>query len=165
MNSLNTSQSPAASDAMDIAFVAPETFTKELQEFSALISARAYERYERRGREDGHALEDWCCAEEEVGRLAPFGIFEGPEQIEVNVRLLGCRKQEIEACLEPRRLLVRACREVADNQTSRVGDNPNKSFNGIFLALNLPAEVDTANASARFENGDLCLTLPKLYVQ
>ena len=30
------------------------------------ISRRAYERYETRGREDGHDLDDWLRAEEEI---------------------------------------------------------------------------------------------------
>jgi hypothetical protein len=33
------------------------------------IAARAYEIYEQRGREDGHALDDWLQAEQEL-RLA-----------------------------------------------------------------------------------------------
>jgi len=35
----------------------------------ALIRARAYERYERNGRVDGNALEDWLAAEAEVGAM------------------------------------------------------------------------------------------------
>ena len=31
------------------------------------IRERAYELYEARGREDGHDLEDWLRAEEEIG--------------------------------------------------------------------------------------------------
>jgi hypothetical protein len=31
-----------------------------------IIRRRAYARYERRGREDGHALEDWVTAEAEI---------------------------------------------------------------------------------------------------
>jgi len=30
------------------------------------IRRRAYELYEQRGREDGHDVEDWLCAEEQV---------------------------------------------------------------------------------------------------
>ena len=30
------------------------------------IARRAYELYEARGREDGHDLEDWLCAEAEI---------------------------------------------------------------------------------------------------
>jgi hypothetical protein len=34
------------------------------------IRRRAYELYEERGREEGHAEEDWLRAEAEVGKLA-----------------------------------------------------------------------------------------------
>ena len=46
----------------------PTTETSELQEFELeyQIRRRAYELYEERGREDGHELEDWLCAEEEI---------------------------------------------------------------------------------------------------
>ena len=36
------------------------------QELEIQIRERAYELYEARGREDGHDLEDWLLAEEEI---------------------------------------------------------------------------------------------------
>jgi hypothetical protein len=36
----------------------------------ARIAMRAYELYEQRGRQDGHALEDWLQAEREIRRGA-----------------------------------------------------------------------------------------------
>jgi hypothetical protein len=36
------------------------------EKISAQIARRAYELYETRGREDGHDLEDWLRAEEEI---------------------------------------------------------------------------------------------------
>jgi Protein of unknown function (DUF2934) len=44
----------------------PTTDISELQEFEYQIRRRAYELYEERGREDGHELEDWLRAEEEI---------------------------------------------------------------------------------------------------
>jgi len=44
----------------------PATATREPQELEYEISVRAYELYEARGREDGHELEDWLRAEDEV---------------------------------------------------------------------------------------------------
>lgn len=164
MSSQKTFQSPPASDSAGIRFVGAEKFREQLDEFSEVIAARAYERYEWRGREDGHALEDWCSAEAEVGRLVPVGIFEHPEELEINVRLLGCRGQEIEACLEARRLFVRARKGAEEGRTSGADNDAERHFNGIFLALDLPAQVDPENAKASFENGDLCLTLPKVLV-
>ena len=46
----------------------PTTEISELQEFELeyQIRLRAYELYEERGREDGHELDDWLRAEEEI---------------------------------------------------------------------------------------------------
>jgi len=46
----------------------PATVTSEPQEVEPehQIHLRAYELYEARGREDGHELEDWLRAEEEI---------------------------------------------------------------------------------------------------
>jgi Protein of unknown function (DUF2934) len=44
----------------------PATLTSEPQELQHQIRLRAYELYEKRGREDGHELEDWFRAKEEI---------------------------------------------------------------------------------------------------
>jgi hypothetical protein len=44
----------------------PATVTSEPQELEHQISLRAYELYEARGREDGHELENWFRAKEEI---------------------------------------------------------------------------------------------------
>jgi len=46
----------------------PTTEISELQEFELQyqIRLRAYELYEKLGREDGHELEDWLRAEKEI---------------------------------------------------------------------------------------------------
>ena len=46
----------------------PTTEISELQEFELeyQIRLRAYQLYEARGRKDGHQLEDWFRAEEEI---------------------------------------------------------------------------------------------------
>ena len=116
MNSQATSQSPLASETAGIKFIAVESFREQINEFTQVIAARAYEIYESRGREEGHALEDWSRAESELRCMVPVGILEGPERLEVNVRLLGCLCHEIEACLEPRRLLIRAQKEEEKGQ-------------------------------------------------
>jgi hypothetical protein len=43
------------------------TVTTEPQELEQEIRLRAHELYEARGREDGHELEDWYRAKEEIG--------------------------------------------------------------------------------------------------
>ena len=44
----------------------PTTVTSEPQKIEHEIRLRAHELYEARGREDGHEVEDWLRAEEEI---------------------------------------------------------------------------------------------------
>jgi hypothetical protein len=44
----------------------PPTRINEPQELEDQIRERAYELYEERGRQDGHAEEDWFRAKEEI---------------------------------------------------------------------------------------------------
>ena len=161
MNSQATSQSPQVSETAGIKFIAAESFREQINEFAQMLEARAYEIYERRGREDGHALEDWASAESELRCMVPVGIFERPEQLEVNVRLLGCLCHEIEACLEPRRLLLRAQKEEVKSQKPGEESHTERRLNGIFIALDLPDQVDPAKLTATFKDGNLCLSLPR----
>jgi hypothetical protein len=40
-----------------------------IEDFEQQIRDRAYELYEARGREDGHAVDDWLRAEEQIWEL------------------------------------------------------------------------------------------------
>ncbi len=46
----------------------PPKAVSEPKQLEDQIRERAYELYESRGREDGHDLEDWLRAEEEIAR-------------------------------------------------------------------------------------------------
>jgi Protein of unknown function (DUF2934) len=43
-----------------------QTIRNEPQNIEETVRTRAYELYEERGREDGHELDDWLRAEEEI---------------------------------------------------------------------------------------------------
>jgi len=44
----------------------PATETEEPQGLKSQIRQRAFELYQERGRENGHQLDDWLLAEEEI---------------------------------------------------------------------------------------------------
>ena len=44
----------------------PTATTREPPELEHLIRQRAYQLYEARGRQDGHEMEDWYRAKEEI---------------------------------------------------------------------------------------------------
>jgi DUF2934 family protein len=44
----------------------PGTVTSEAEDIESQIRLRAFELYQDRGRKDGHELEDWLRAEDEI---------------------------------------------------------------------------------------------------
>ena len=52
----------------DTATKQAKTVAAATHDLAEQIRRRAYELYEQRGREDGHEVEDWLRAEEEVTR-------------------------------------------------------------------------------------------------
>jgi Protein of unknown function (DUF2934) len=46
----------------------PATETDDPRGLKSQIRQRAFELYQERGREDGHELDDWLLAEEEIAR-------------------------------------------------------------------------------------------------
>ena len=54
--------------SMDATKKPPTKVISEPQELESQIRLRAYELYEARGDEDGHELDDWLRAEEEITR-------------------------------------------------------------------------------------------------
>jgi len=50
----------------DVTKKSPTAVTSDPQDLEHQIRLRAYELYEARGREDGHEVEDWLRAEEEI---------------------------------------------------------------------------------------------------
>jgi len=74
----------------------------------AAIAQRAYEIFERRGREPGHDQEDWRAAEAEILCPLSCGVLDSKDEIDVSLACpaLGDKEiAEIEACAEPSRLI------------------------------------------------------------
>jgi hypothetical protein len=60
----NDSQSESRSDIDRVSLSLPENDAP--RQDSDLVALRAYQRYEERGRENGHDLDDWLEAEREL---------------------------------------------------------------------------------------------------
>jgi len=64
----------------NLSIVNPEQGSLELTE--DIIQARAYQFYEERGREDGHAVDDWLRAEAEIFGKKNISATAQPEMTE-----------------------------------------------------------------------------------
>jgi hypothetical protein len=67
MNNESRSQSEAGDDRVSLSMPRDDS----PREDADLIALRAYQRYEERGREDGHDMDDWLAAEQELRAQSP----------------------------------------------------------------------------------------------
>ncbi len=151
--------SPSEVKFLEIKNGPPENFIRDMNRLSEMISARAYELYEKRGRQDGHALEDWIRAEAELLGIVPCGILESPEQLEVDAALQGFGVDEIEIGVEARRVFIGIKAKRKDLKDSESTDRLARF--SICRALDVPFEIIPEKVIATFKNGLLRLDLPR----
>lgn len=142
-------------------FVEAEKFFEQMRDFSHSVAQRAYEFFEARGCDPGHEQEDWFRAETEVMRSVPLEIIEGDEQIIVRAETPGFAVDEVHACVESNRLMLSGA--ASQSQEIKPTEKVYSEFHPrrFCRSLELPAEIEPANATAVLKDGILELKLTK----
>ena len=141
--------------------VKSESLFERAQEIYEAIAQRAFELFDGRGRQHGYALEDWLTAERELVRPLPLEVTETDDGLTVRAEVPGFSEKDLKVSLEPRRLVISGKVEESSEQKSGETLSTSCRSNEIFHTLELPAEVETAKASAALKQGVLELQLPK----
>lgn len=119
------------------------------------IRQRAYLLFEESGRAPGKEDANWLEAESQVFR-AGMDVRESATWVSLNAFIPEAVAQSLQIVVRPKRVLVRA---TATRELNSVGASaPDQS---IFLAANLPAEVDPETAAASFRDHGLRLMIRK----
>jgi HSP20 family protein len=95
----------------------------------------------------------------------PVDIHETNDAIELDASIPGAEAADIEVTTTENSVMIRA--EVRDHIEQREGDVLRRErVTGVFQrSFTLPSEIDPNKVTAKFENGVLCLTLPKSEAQ
>ncbi|MDF1484437.1 Hsp20/alpha crystallin family protein [Ramlibacter sp. H39-3-26] len=89
-------------------------------------------------------------------------VKESADAYTVHAEVPGVKKEDIDVALDGNVVTLRAEVQQQDSQTQ--GDKVLRSeryYGAVSRTLQLPADIDTAHASAKYDNGVLTLTLPK----
>ncbi len=91
----------------------------------------------------------------------PVEIYETPQELVVKVELPGVRKEDVEITVRDNQLVIKAeKKEEREEKTEHV--HVSERIYGKFeRVITLPADVDTENVKAKFENGVLEIRFPK----
>ncbi len=133
----------------------------QMKKLYSTVARRAYELFEARGSVDGHHLEDWLCAENELLGEMKGELREEADRIEVEFSVPGFRREEIEVSAEPCMLIVRGKTERRSQWTGKEGSGTEKTEQQFLRRYDLPAEVEPEKVMATLADDKLTVVLPK----
>jgi HSP20 family protein len=137
------------------------SFWDEVNTIFDKIGKRAYELFEWRGRQDGHDLEDWLRAEQELLKPMPVEVSEKDNMIVVRAEVPGFKAEDLEVNMEPGFVVIKGR---AEQETRKDVD---KTFfmetksNEIFRKIPLPVNVMADAGEAFLQDGVLEIKAPK----
>jgi len=140
----------------------PERLRWEMQSVQLAITRRAFELFEKRGREHGHDWEDWFQAESELLRPVSIASFESADRLSLRADVLGFGESELQVSIEPKRIAILGRKEVPTTR-SKGGETEliDSYLDQVLRLIDLPTEVDPEGAVVELHAGLLKFELPK----
>lgn len=135
-------------------------FLEIAKRFDAL-QQRAFDLFEKRGREVGHDLEDWLQAERELDWSPASELVDDGNEFKARLSLPGFEAKDVHVSAMPDALVVQA----AATHTHEEKDSNVRfcefSDKKLFRRLDLPASIDVNTVSASLDKGILQVIAPK----
>jgi len=141
---------------------APKDLFHEMKDISSRIAQRAYEFFQLRGPENGHDLDDWFKAENEVLQFIPVEMKEMQDKIVVNAKVPGFDAKDLNIHVVANRLIIRGCNE----KTTEKKKNGKVLYSEtlgkqVFRSIELPNKVVFDLSCAKLVHDKLEILLPK----
>jgi HSP20 family protein len=126
------------------------------------IQQRAFDLFERRGRELGHDLEDWLKAEHETLGWPAAELAEKDGAYDIEVTLPGFEPKDIEVTATPSEIVVHAATK--EEKREEKGNVLWTEFgsNDVYRRFAVPNSVDVDKVTAHLENGLLRINAPEI---
>jgi len=146
---------------------AEKTEGKPLPIFEAIekrlddVRRRAFDLFEKRGRELGHELDDWLKAEHEIWGWPAAELAEKDSKYEVEMTLPGFDPKEVQVTVTPSEIIVHAeSKHEKKTEEEHVVWSEFRS-NDVYRRFGLPAAIDVDKTTATLENGMLHIVASK----
>lgn len=122
---------------------------------------RAFELFERRGRTDGGALDDWLSAERELLSSSPAELIEDEKQFRLQLAVPGIDPNHLRITALPQSIVVRA--ETAHRHDKQEGRVHFCEFSErrLLRTFDLHEPIDVDRVSAALDKGMLEITAAK----
>jgi HSP20 family molecular chaperone IbpA len=125
------------------------------------VERRAFELFEKRRGEAGHALEDWLKAEHELFGWPVAEMSEHADGYELQVRLPGLDAKHIHVTVAPLEIIVHGAVEPEKPASKATILWSEFEDPKLCRRFELPGPINTARVSTRLEKGVLTVSIPK----
>jgi HSP20 family protein len=142
--------------------IGSSSLTENLKALAERVRQRAYERFERRGRGDGSALNDWLEAENDLTLTPESDLIEKDDQFQLQIAVPGFDAKDVEVNALPDALIVRAKNAHKHEQTEGNVHFCEFGERSLFRRFDLPSPIDVDKVTANLEKGLLTLTASKV---
>jgi HSP20 family protein len=126
------------------------------------VRRRAFELFEKRGKEIGREFEDWLTAEREVLGATNAELAEKDKSYELRITLPGFQAKNVNVTVTPAEIVVHA--EIKEEKKSEEGKVLWTEFGSkeVYRRFELPNPVDPETAAAKLEAGVLTVEAAKM---
>jgi HSP20 family protein len=125
------------------------------------VEQRAFDLFEKRGRELGHDLEDWLNAEHELMGWPAAELVEKDGAYELQMTLPGFEAKDVEVTATPTEVIVHAATE--EEKKTEKGNVLWTEFgsNDVYRRVEMQNPINVDKVTAKLENGILRINAPE----
>lgn len=159
---VQTATEPKATTTTTLKLVEPETLIDRMNRMHDAIARRAFEMFAGDGSVFGRDIDYWLKAEAELLHPAHVQITESDDAVELRAEAPGFDPKQLEVSVEPGRVTITGKKESTEESKRGKTVYNEQCSSEIFRVIDLPAEIEPAEATAALKNGMLTLTAPKV---
>jgi HSP20 family protein len=146
-----------------VRLVKPEKMWEQCRSANDAIERRAFEIFERNGRQMGRDWENWFRAESELFHPTHVEIAEADDVLTLKAEVPGFSERDLQVSLEPHRVTIAGKRESREKKKSKQMLYTERCSDEIFRIVDLPKEINlkARGIRAKYDQGVLTITLPE----
>jgi HSP20 family protein len=126
------------------------------------VQRRAFDLFEKRGRELGHELDDWFQAEHELFGWPAAELAEKNGGYEIGITLPGFETKDVEVTVSPNEIFVHAATEKEKKTQKENVLWTEFGSNDVYRRFEVPIAINVDQVTAKLDNGILQINAPKI---
>jgi HSP20 family molecular chaperone IbpA len=135
---------------------------EEIAKRCEAVERRAFELFEKRGRELGHEAEDWLKAEHELMGWPAAELVEKQGAYELEITLPGFEAKDVKVTATPTEVIVHAATEEEKKTEKENVLWTEFGSNDVYRRFEVPNPINVDKVTAKLDKGILRINAPEI---